>query len=102
MHDQWTIKEPNHLKLLQGCKRYPSLIGDIYCKKGIGNVKNVHEFTRRLGLLSLLIDMHVHTREESTGVSLRILTKTNLFRISIRYVDLRITDIPVLIEKNIL
>lgn len=48
MHDQWTIKEPNHLKLLQGCKRYPSLIGDIYCKKGIGNVKNVHEFTRRL------------------------------------------------------
>lgn len=67
MHDQWTIKEPNHLKLLQGCKRYPSPIGDIYCKKGIGNVKNVHEFTRRLGLLSLLIDMHVHTREESTG-----------------------------------
>lgn len=101
MHDQWTIKEPNHLKLLQGCKRYSSPIGDI-CKKGIGNVKNVHEFTRRLGLLSLLIDMHVHTREESTGVSLRILTKTNLFRFSIRCVDLRITYIPVLIEKNIL
>lgn len=50
MHDQWTIKEPNHLKLLQGCKRYSSPIGDI-CKKGIGNVKNVHEFTRRLGTL---------------------------------------------------
>lgn len=33
---------------MQGCKRYPSPIGDIYCKKGIGNVKNVHEFTRRL------------------------------------------------------
>lgn len=49
MHDQWTIKEPNHLKLVQGCKRYSSPIGDIYCKKGIGNVKNVHEFTRRLG-----------------------------------------------------
>lgn len=43
------MDDKNHLKLLQGCKRYPSPIGDIYCKKGIGNVKNVHEFTRRLG-----------------------------------------------------
>lgn len=50
------------------------------------------------GLLSLLIDMHVHTREESTG---GVIKDFNV-NFSIRYVDLRITYIPVLIEKNIL